>query len=77
MKETNDIYVVKENINICEMCGKSEDLRMGFCFDCAEAQSILVDGCDMYEDDENTVKFPVKEVNERLKKIINKGWKKK
>jgi hypothetical protein len=30
------IYVVMQNIGICENCGKTEDLRLGLCFTCAK-----------------------------------------
>jgi hypothetical protein len=33
----------------CKCCNRENDLRLGFCFDCANAESILVDGVDMYE----------------------------
>jgi hypothetical protein len=78
LKENNpNVYVVQENIGGCKMCGKEEDLRMGWCWDCAEAQNILAVGKTMVEDDdENAVKFSIKEVNERLKMLLDKGWKK-
>jgi len=76
-EKNTDVYVVQENIGGCKMCGKQEDLRMGWCFDCAEAQNILAVGKGMMEDDdENAVTFPIKEVNERLKMLIEKGWSK-
>jgi hypothetical protein len=33
----------------CKCCGRTQDTRMGFCFDCAEAESVIVDGTDMYD----------------------------
>ena len=30
-------------------CGRVLDTRMGFCFDCVEAESIIVEGKDMYD----------------------------
>ena len=78
IKETApNVHVVRQRIDVCVMCGKERDLRMGWCWDCAEAQNILATGLDMYasdEDEEKAVKFPIKEVNERLKLLINKGW---
>ena len=35
----------------CKCCKKEKDLRLGFCFDCAEAESIIVDGVDMYNNE--------------------------
>jgi len=36
----------------CKICGKdrgANNTRMGVCFDCAEAESIILNGTDMYE----------------------------
>ena len=33
----------------CKCCGRMLDTRMGFCFDCVEAESIIVEGVDMYD----------------------------
>ncbi len=33
----------------CKCCNREKDLRLGFCFDCANAESILVEGVDMWE----------------------------
>lgn len=33
----------------CKCCKREADLRMGFCFDCVEAESIIVEGVDMYD----------------------------
>ncbi len=61
----------------CIFCGEEKDLRMGACFDCAEAQNVLVCGKGMMEDEDGSeIEFPVKIVNERLKKLISLGWKK-
>lgn len=35
--------------NNCSCCGRQMDTRMGFCFDCVEAESIIVEGLDMYD----------------------------
>ena len=71
-----EVCISKENVSVCEMCGKSRDLRMGWCWDCATAQNIIHIGQDMHgDDDPNAFKMPVKEVNERLKMLIEKGWK--
>ena len=35
----------------CICCKREQDLRFGFCFDCAEAESIIVDGVDMYDNE--------------------------
>ena len=34
----------------CKCCNReSNDLRFGFCFDCANSESIIVEGMDMYD----------------------------
>ena len=33
----------------CKCCGRNLDLRLGICFDCANAESIIIDGVDMYD----------------------------
>ena len=33
----------------CQCCKREKDLRFGFCFDCAEAESIIEEGVDMYD----------------------------
>ena len=61
--------------NKCKCCNKKDkDLRFGFCFDCAEAESIIANGLDM--DDE---KLPKEEGFSphmmKVKHLIKKGWK--
>jgi len=31
----------------CICCGRTQDLRLGSCWDCAEAESVIEDGTDM------------------------------
>lgn len=33
----------------CKCCEREMELRLGFCFDCVEAESIILDGVDMYD----------------------------
>jgi hypothetical protein len=33
----------------CKCCKREEELRVGYCFDCVESESIMVDGVDMYD----------------------------
>ena len=33
----------------CQCCKREEDLRLGFCWDCANAESIIKEGLDMYD----------------------------
>jgi len=34
VKGVKNGYIIQENWGYCKKCGKYEDLRMGFCFDC-------------------------------------------
>jgi len=42
----------------CKCCkipiSSGNDLRFGYCFDCAESESIIVEGKDMYDKDIET-----------------------
>jgi hypothetical protein len=31
-----DVYVIRERLGNCKVCGKHDDLRFGACFDCAD-----------------------------------------
>jgi len=33
----------------CKCCKREQDLRMGYCFDCVEAESIIETGLDMFD----------------------------
>jgi hypothetical protein len=33
----------------CKCCKREYELRLGFCFDCAETESVLEEGVDMYD----------------------------
>jgi hypothetical protein len=35
----------------CKCCKRDKELRMGYCFDCVEAESIIETGLDMYDDE--------------------------
>jgi hypothetical protein len=35
----------------CKCCERDFDTRFGFCFDCAESESVIHKGKDMYDDD--------------------------
>lgn len=38
----------------CKCCGREKDLRLGYCFDCVEAESIIQTGLDMYDEEIKT-----------------------
>lgn len=31
-----NVYIVREQIGHCKICGKEDDLRFGVCFECAD-----------------------------------------
>ena len=33
----------------CKCCEKNKELRFGFCIDCANAETVIIEGVDMYE----------------------------
>lgn len=71
----NDVYMTGDQIpDKCVMCGRTQDLRMGWCFDCAEAQSIIGNGIDMDDRGNGGIELPVKEANQRLRLLFEKGW---
>lgn len=74
MNEEDKTYVSQVSMSNCSWCGRDKDIRMGVCFDCAEAQSIMVSGKDMYEKGKGGIELPCKEVTERLRMLIKKGW---
>ena len=60
----------------CKTCGKKAELRLGYCWECAEAESIIFEGTDMRDkgmvfDGEER---PAKTAMEKLQFLIKKGW---
>ena len=60
----------------CNVCGKTAELRFGTCWDCAEAESIIFEGTDMYEKGLNKSDEPAKKPMDKLRLLIQKGWRK-
>jgi hypothetical protein len=58
----------------CKVCKKHRDLRMGTCFSCCDAESILADGVDMWEKGPKGDEEPAKTAMEKLQFLIQKGW---
>lgn len=58
----------------CKICNKTKDTRMGVCFQCAEAESIISDGKDMYEKGIDGGDEPAVTPMQKLKLLISKGW---
>ena len=58
---------------ICEICKRDgKDLRLGTCWDCATAESIIADGTDMYEKGLNGSDTPAKTAMEKVRLLIQK-----
>jgi len=36
---------------VCKCCEQPKDLRLGVCFDCADAESVIADGVDMWDEE--------------------------
>ena len=56
----------------CKCCERELDLRFGFCFDCANAESVIVEGVDMYDNEitrEEGVSISMSKVKWILKKF--------
>jgi len=63
----------------CLVCNKNvggNDVRMGVCWDCAEAEEIIANGVDMYDKGpDGDVKKPASTSMDKLRFLIKKGWK--
>lgn len=77
------IYIAQDFESHCKICDVFTSLREAVCFDCAEAQSILIDGIDMYDkgldsDGESGFKGnkgrPAETAFEKLELLIQKDW---
>jgi hypothetical protein len=56
----------------CKCCEREKELRFGYCFDCAESESVIVDGVDMYDNEivkEESIPMSMSKVKWILKKF--------
>jgi hypothetical protein len=58
----------------CKCCNREKDLRMGYCFDCVEAESVIVEGVNMYDEKITTVEGLSKGMS-KLQYILKKYYK--
>lgn len=61
----------------CQICTRQmgqEGLRLGVCFDCADAESIIDEGLDMWDKGPSGDKTPAKTAREKLEYLIKIGW---
>jgi len=60
----------------CKVCNQQVETRLGVCFSCAEAESIIADGTDMYDQTPMGQDVPATTAMDKLKFLVEKGWKK-
>lgn len=61
----------------CEICKKdvpSNSIRIGVCWDCMEADSIISEGLDMYDKGPKNNNIPAKTAREKLSFLVSRGW---
>ena len=60
----------------CQICGNpTAETRMGACWECVEAETIIEEGLDMYDKGiDGLVNNPAKSSMDKLKFLISKGW---
>ena len=64
---------------ICTICGNESgpnNIRLGVCWDCGEAESIIDEGLDMYDKGLGPDEKSAATAMQKLRMLINKGWKK-
>lgn len=61
----------------CGVCGNGGELRLGVCWDCATAESIISEGVDMFENGAESSEEPAKTAMQKLKFLIERGWRMK
>lgn len=58
----------------CKICKENKELREGVCFSCADAETIIGEGLDMYDNGIDGKKEPAKTALEKVQLLIQKGW---
>jgi len=58
----------------CLCCDRKEDTRFGVCFECAEIQTIIVDGTDMYDKGLDDGDEPALKSLQKVKLLRQKGF---
>lgn len=61
----------------CKCCDREKELRFGYCFDCAECESVIKDGLDMWGEPINNNIEGASKYMSRLQYILEKYKKKK
>lgn len=51
----------------CKVCKRTIETRLGVCFDCAEAESIIKEGLDMYDKGIGGTDKPAKKALDKVK----------
>lgn len=55
----------------CKCCGRTQDTRMGYCFDCVECESVIVEGLTMFDEEIPIVEGLTTNMS-KLQYILNK-----
>lgn len=58
----------------CKICKQNKELRMGVCFDCADAETIIAEGLDMWDKGIDGKEEPAKTALEKVQLLLQKGW---
>ena len=58
----------------CKTCNLEKELRMEICFNCAEAESIIATGLDMYDRGLNRSNIPAFAAIDKVKLLVQSGW---
>ena len=56
----------------CRICHSPQELRMGVCWNCAEAESIILDGTDMDDNGPKGTDGPARTAMDKLNFILDK-----
>ena len=58
--------------SICKMETSANNLRFGVCWNCAQAESIIAEGLDMY--DKSLTGNPASSPREKVSLLLARGW---
>lgn len=61
-------------MNRCIVCNEKVELRMGYCWRCAEVQSIIAEGKDMRDVGDGGKIIPANQADQRIKLLLERGY---
>lgn len=68
--------LTSEDMGQCVCCEQEKELRMGYCYDCIEAQEIIHNGLDMFDKGPEGDDKPALSAIEKVRFLLKKGWRK-